>query len=996
MSRISSPDAALEKISQSCQKIEELFDTVELIRQVREKVQETHRRIEEHEVQLSDSLDRNKEMESIYTQGLRRLDETRDRSAGELNRLLTEFTDRQTDISQILERLRRENRDLEEERYLIEEEIARLNAFMEGTDEEFSRLRREIERLQNESAENLTQQIRSEIESKTDAAIRGFNDARQETVDALTSRQSEEEKRLRENLSQQFFEEAEYIEALFEEKVQAIDDGLKEQTERIEVELKRMRAEAEQARALQNDLAEDRKRFKGLFEEQKTAFGQLEEGLSLFKNSVAADMDRRIDETSNGIQGKQADFESRVQKEFSDRFAAEADGLEKRFQEGESRIEALRRLGEEKAEAVEKLREASKTELNRLTEELKLFRTNTSETFAREIEEIRKEEGQFRDETRQGFSDRFAEERRRIDRELAERFQEYEARFSAEKEQLESRFSEKDADIETRFEQQKGGIQETLKRLETRGADVQALRDHIETEIKGFEAFLQENRKRADEAAASAEGRIGKEIERFSDLISDSKTQMDHLESNLRIFKNSIAEEIERKSEDMVASQSALFSDSKMELDHLRSNLLLFRNSVADAIDRRDEAISEQQHRFEEKTRKEISERFSEEKENIEGRIRTVEEEMKERIFSRFDAEKIRIDGLLSSLSSEKEDIETLNRELADEYRRMEAFEEEARQFLDSTRTEVMEGFESEKKAIHSLSEDLKSKEAEMDTLGGLLAEKIDNRLSELDGSIEKRIAPLEKRMVEQADDWEKRLQDSDAALNGRLNERMTALSNQVKKVVAHAAKQAQGAGDAVKSELEEKIGSLSAELGTAQNRLGEIDERMAQARNRIEQFEQQIEHQIEQREAGSSERMESLIQEKIEGPIQKMVQDTAGDMIEKSRNELVRKRLEPSLAANDARITEMKTFVNRIVKHVNKLQEIQKTRIEAQKEQTAKLSTLESRLEKAMEILEAPSEPEEPDPQISDLVSNLVPDLEKRIARIEAYFQKRKKPAKG
>jgi chromosome segregation ATPase len=147
VTRLSDPEAVLEKIEGVSEAIDALFAAVDRVREIGGRMDALEERARERETELETQSVRVRELESTYAGALDGLEKLSRSSEAELDTLVAEVARKQTLIGEALERFQSENRELDEDRCLIETEMSQFTAFMDGAQEAFSQMREDLERF---------------------------------------------------------------------------------------------------------------------------------------------------------------------------------------------------------------------------------------------------------------------------------------------------------------------------------------------------------------------------------------------------------------------------------------------------------------------------------------------------------------------------------------------------------------------------------------------------------------------------------------------------------------------------------------------------------------------------------------------------------------------------------------------------------------------------------------------------------------------------------
>ncbi|MFP4349217.1 MAG: hypothetical protein ACLFQY_13095 [Desulfococcaceae bacterium] len=362
MNRLSSPDSVIEKIAEVHRKIEELYETVDLIRQLREKFEVSREKTAAHEARLQEKLIEYDDLGAEYDRTVHRIDQLGDRLESELGRMLTEFG----------------------------HEKDRVREVMKGFDSERTELRRRFERLDREYTEAmrdtgnhmayLTRRLESAVDEIRHRVVQEMDENRRwlegETarLGDVSDRMQEEADFQKENLD--LFKDR--IEALLDERTEALSHKHTAHADRMGTAFQQ----------LEDAMAGFRDQIEGRLDERTDAlsakhddhanrmaaeFRRLEEAMAGFRDRIDTTLQDRTDELFEQQdlykQSTTFDLNARFTEEsktLTDRADGEVQTLRERFGAEKDRIDAaLSFLAEERA-AVDRRHEAIDQEMTRI------------------------------------------------------------------------------------------------------------------------------------------------------------------------------------------------------------------------------------------------------------------------------------------------------------------------------------------------------------------------------------------------------------------------------------------------------------------------------------------------------------------------------------------------------------------------------------------------------------------------------------------------------
>ena len=279
MNRLSSPESVMEKIAEVHRKIEELYQTVDLIRRLKEKFERSCEETAAHEARLQEKLVEYDGLGVEYDQAVRRIDNLGERLESELGRMLTEFG----------------------------QETARVQEAMKGFDLERTDLRQRFERLDREYTEAVrdTENHMAYLTDRLENSVAELRHRVFQEMDA-NRRWIESETAWLGDVSDRMQEEADFQKEnldLFKDRIEALlDERAGAMTAKYETHADRMKAELH----------------------------RLEETMGGFRDRTETTLKDRTDELKGeaaGLRKQLADFQRNAERDLNTRLSEETKQL---------------------------------------------------------------------------------------------------------------------------------------------------------------------------------------------------------------------------------------------------------------------------------------------------------------------------------------------------------------------------------------------------------------------------------------------------------------------------------------------------------------------------------------------------------------------------------------------------------------------------------------------------------------------------------------------
>lgn len=417
MTRLSSPESVMEKIADVHQKIEELYETVDLIRQLKQKFEASREETGEHEARLREKLLEYDVLGEEYDRSVRRIEDLGERLESELARMVTEFGYEKDRIHEAMKGFDQERSDVRRR--------------FEWLDREYTEAMRDAEDHMAYLAERLDAAI-GEIRSRAAQAM----DEDRRLIEGEMARLTEFSDRMRDEA--QFQEEnlrifQDGIETLLDDRTEALEekhkahaDGVAEEIRRFEETMTGFRERIETIlRDRTDELLERQDRYK-----QSTTL-DLDERFSLEAEKLTERADDEIRKLHDGFDAEKESvdgallFLAEEKTAVDQRHAAIDQEMERIDSAIESLIESARdrvdrtiedgnAVIEGQVDHVTAFIAASEEEVQRLKGDLKGFKDRLSANSERDAAALRKQQADFQQVAEQELNARLSEEAKQL------------------------------------------------------------------------------------------------------------------------------------------------------------------------------------------------------------------------------------------------------------------------------------------------------------------------------------------------------------------------------------------------------------------------------------------------------------------------------------------------------------------------------------------------------------------------------------------------------
>lgn len=407
MARLSSAESVLSKLNGIYQQIDELYEVVEIFKQLNKKYHDSHEKIQQYEQRLEKQIRKNEDLEKRHQENIEMLDDVNQRSQMELQGIVNEFEQEKARVTEALKPLKVEKRDIETLRQAINDEIITITEKVAIQTENLSR---RVEQARVDFQEELTGSLH-------DARYRIAEQIHdllyyKELVGDKLSRFNEDMVDFRENLEIEVNRKIEMLLGQYMEWKNAITVTVtrrfadeKESIEflknRIELEkdalIKQFESEREKVYETVR-LAEDRFQNVEQFKEsaqkeiellKTSALAQVQQSIEAVKNEQSTaieDLHRQIDDSVDAAGRKLRNEIKDEQRQLSDQISSTDQEHRMHL---EQNIQAFNhRIGNE-INQLEDFKTAMETRIEQLTRDLTLFKDDAENTLNGQMASLR-------------------------------------------------------------------------------------------------------------------------------------------------------------------------------------------------------------------------------------------------------------------------------------------------------------------------------------------------------------------------------------------------------------------------------------------------------------------------------------------------------------------------------------------------------------------------------------------------------------------------------
>lgn len=567
MARLSDPDAALAKIETLYEKVEGLFETIDLIGTLKDRFQTAADRMSEREAGLLAQIERNRELESTFVGALDRVDDLRKEASDKAETLLDTFRARAQDIADALAGFRSENEELEEERALLESELSRFSLLMEGTQEAVETLKAELKDFrdgvrkdlaaqfdalkadQSEAAETAARELGKRFQEETAAIRTASETARRDLSDRFDGEKSamvqalseirEEGGRMGDRFRQTLLERADEIDQTTLARLAASEAELAASVAKAEEQIETALASLmERQRALETSVREAvetrlDEHIDKFAQEAGNRKAQLDQNLAALQEERTAFQAMGQDLTEK-TEALKTDVESRLAKAATDAEAAvnaEAERIAGLVSEAEGKIDGLTgELERLKTDAATGVAEAEKTLERRQTEFEESIRGEIAGRVSGEVVEIRQTHNELAASLRE---------------EMAARTGEMTTALAA-------------------FEEKRCEVDAVQERLHEAMSELTAFKDQVNKQVDAAVASLEE---RGAAAAAASRQAVEKAIQAFSDRGEKERAALEKAKSDFDAALKVRADKLETAVDERLSGIDEKIADREARID---------------------------------------------------------------------------------------------------------------------------------------------------------------------------------------------------------------------------------------------------------------------------------------------------------------------------------------------------------------------------------------------------------------------------------------------
>ncbi len=509
MARLSSPDSALQKLEESYEKINELFETVDDIQTIRSRIDNAHKEIQADETRLREKIDHFEELGKAHEKAVERLNAAAQNGEQETKRLIAAFEDEQKGIHETLERLLSEQRDIEAIRKILDDELENIKADVDNKTAYFVNL-----------SESSIGNARSLI---TQAVVEG-----RQTIEEVIDTAREDLKSFRKHVNQ-------YL----NEKIDELSDKLAGFQDITEKDLNTRFAEEKKSvhSAVNGEI-------KTLHTNYNNVKLKIDESMQILQTEREDIMDRRRSLEQEMVQANE---------EFSAKnkhFNAE---LEKLIAVSRTKIDQSVENGgnimEEEVNHINAFIDGSEKEIGNLKNDLVAFKDGMDAFLNAEVKEMYRQVSDFQSAAQNELTEKFVEETKALKETSKNELQAIVGEIGREKikinETLQGLKSDKKAIGEARKQ-----FGEEMQQLNRRISDKTV---HFTNQLK---KLIMNSQQKITQATNDANNQVDGKLRQFSSLLETSKAEMRKFKKEFETFKKETDEWMKQKAVQFTKQQS--------------------------------------------------------------------------------------------------------------------------------------------------------------------------------------------------------------------------------------------------------------------------------------------------------------------------------------------------------------------------------------------------------------------------------------------------------
>lgn len=491
MTRLSSPESALQKIDGMYKKLDELYETVDLIKSLNEKFNTSHEEIRQDEERIKTQIEKFGALESEYEKTIARLDDIGNRSESEIEHIVAEFGRERERIDNTVERMLAEGRDVEKIRRDLDEQSGKIRDDIASKTAYFS---------------NLSETAISNCGTLITQAVTEGKDSIEQTASDMKTDIGEFKAGIDESITYRIEKAGEELGAFKEDTHHEVMSAFAGEAENFKTESEaRMREMLAEFEGIKNGFQEER----ALLEDERRDIREKRLELEREMERINAEFDSRT-----------GDFSERLEALFAD--------VEKKMARA---VEDGTNIIKEQVNNLSAFVDGSEKEIQEFKGDLNVFKDRLNADLNKELENLYQQHTAFQENSAKELS----------------------AKFTDETEQLKAAAKQELENIHTEFNREKVKANETLQFLRAEKKDIEGMRQVLDDEmgqfnrkISGKTAYFTDQLKKLiinsqqkiTKSSEEAGLRLDEKLAGFSASIEKSKKAIGQFQNDLVKYKD--------------------------------------------------------------------------------------------------------------------------------------------------------------------------------------------------------------------------------------------------------------------------------------------------------------------------------------------------------------------------------------------------------------------------------------------------------------------------
>lgn len=330
MARLSSAESVLKKLSDVDQKLEELYETVDLIKSLHDNLKRVDEKSKEYEVQLEEKLEEIGKLEKAHGEGIKELKDIAESSEEELEKISSEFDEEKTKIREALQPLISKKLDLEKMRRELDDAMSRVDHDIKQKVTHFST---QLETVINDSKNKITQvceegknliaeelnhllllkdsliqdidNFKNELRDDLSALKNTIESDLKRKTDDLFKKQDVFQQKANQNVDFKIFEETEKLRISTEKKIDEFLGRQKNLIDNLTQRIDSFEGLVSDQKAEQSKIEENLKQIISVITNYKKHIIKLDERILQIEQTTVSDLERRIGTIENTLEEMQ-------------------------------------------------------------------------------------------------------------------------------------------------------------------------------------------------------------------------------------------------------------------------------------------------------------------------------------------------------------------------------------------------------------------------------------------------------------------------------------------------------------------------------------------------------------------------------------------------------------------------------------------------------------------------------------------------------------------